>query len=46
MLAKAAMQDDVSNLTRTVTAEVANGNGSASDQIAAWRRQESSRAGT
>jgi len=37
MLAKAAMQDDVSNLTRTVTAEVARGTGSSADRIAAWR---------
>ena len=36
-LAKAAMQDDVSNLTRGVTAEVASGSGSAEDQVAAWR---------
>jgi glutamate dehydrogenase len=37
MLAKAAMQDDVSALTRAVTAEVAGASGSAADQIAAWR---------
>jgi len=37
MLAKSAMQDDVSALTRAVTAQVATGSGSASDRIAAWR---------
>jgi len=37
MLAKSAMQDDVSALTRAVTAQVATASGSASDRIAAWR---------
>ena len=37
MLAKAAMHDDVSNLTRAVTSEVARGPGSTADRIAAWR---------
>ena len=37
-LAKAAMQDDVSNLSRAITSEVANGGGGAPrDLIAAWR---------
>ena len=37
MLAKAAMQDDVSDLARAVAAEIAGGSGSTQDQIAAWR---------
>jgi glutamate dehydrogenase len=37
MLAKAAMQDDVAGLTRTITLEIARGSGSAVDRFAAWR---------
>jgi len=37
-LAKAAMQDDVSNLSRAISAEVANGGtGATRDLVAAWR---------
>ena len=45
MLAKAAMQDDVSGLTRTVTARGrARRSGSAADRIAAWRDKQPPRA--
>jgi glutamate dehydrogenase len=37
MLARAAMQDDVAGLARSITEEIARGTGSAADRIGAWR---------
>jgi glutamate dehydrogenase len=37
MLAKSAMQDDVSSLARAVTADVARGSGTASARVEVWR---------
>jgi glutamate dehydrogenase len=37
MLARAAMQDDVAGLARSITDEIARGTGSAPDRIGAWR---------